>query len=202
MTTYTYPSGLVPQAMEIRYKAVNKVFRSPLNGHTQVITRPGSYLCFDLVYNILTEAQRAELEGFIAKLDGQLHWLKMPYYGHVNRGMAFGTPVVNGANQTGASIITSGWTGSQLQLYRGDKVSIGGELKILTDDVTSVAGAATLPIRPAQRIAPSNGSAIVCNDPTGTFMLASPENSVGSMATPKIRMGRCSFSIEEVVAQP
>lgn len=202
MSTFAFPSGLVPQEMAIRYKAVNKIFRSPLNGHVQAASRPGSYLCFDLVFNILTEAQKDELTGFIAKLDGQYNWITMPYYGHVNRGPALGTPLVAGAAQTGGSIGTDGWTGSQLQLKRGDTVSIGGELKIITDDVTSSSGAATLPIKPSQRIAPADNSAIVVVDATGTFMLDSSENVVGAMSLPDIRLGRCSFSIMEVVAQP
>lgn len=71
------------------------------------------------------------------------------------------TPVVNGANQTGSSVITSGW--SSFSGKRGDVVTFAGVFTVnrlsyestarqrrftLTADVTDSAGAATLSISP------------------------------------------------------
>ena len=203
MSTYTWPTTLTPMEMTWRYKAMNKVFRSPLNGHLQVASRPGSSLAFDMSWAFLTLQQRAEMMGFIAKLNGQEHWIQIPYYGHVNQGALGGTPVVSGAGQVGASIATSGWPNNTLVLKRGDVVSIGGEMKFITDDATSgVSGLATLSIRPAQRIAPSNGSAIVVTDATGVFMLEDPNTQIETNSLPRIRSGRASIAITEVVSQP
>jgi len=203
VSIYTWPSTLIPNQMTLRYLAVNKVFRSPLNGNMQTASRPGSWLAFDIVLSTLTNAQRSELQGFLAKLDGQLNYFTMPYYGHVNLGALGGTPVVNGAGQTGASIATSGWPNNTLVLKRGDVVGIGTELKIITDDVNSDGtGHATLPIRPSQRNAPTNGSAIVTTDPTGIFVLEQPNVGVNSISNPDIRMGTAAFTVIEMVTQP
>jgi len=203
MTTYAWPSTLIPNEMMWRYRALNKLFRSPLNGHAQTASRPGSALGFDMGFNYLTRAQATELRGFLAKLNGMEHWITIPFYGHVNLGLLGGTPVISGAGQTGTAITTSGWPNNTLVLKRGDVVSIGGEMKFIADDVTSSgAGLATLNIRPAQRIAPTNGSAIVVVDPTGTFMLENSEASMQAITFPSIRGGRASVQIIEVVTQP
>ena len=81
-------------------------------------------------------------------------------------GLLGGTPVVNGANQTGNSIITNGWTASRVVLNAGDVISFGtltagslavnpqnrqstGVLRqfVVTGNVSSdVSGNATIPI--------------------------------------------------------
>jgi len=77
-----------------------------------------------------------------------------------------GTPLTDGAGQTGAALVTNGWTDSTLVLKRGDVFTIAavyevnpqsrqstGDLQkfVATADVTSAAGggAATIPISPA-----------------------------------------------------
>ena len=72
------------------------------------------------------------------------------------------TPAVNGANQTGSSLITNGW--GTATLLRGDIVTVAGVFSVnplsrvstgrlqqfvLTADVTAAAGAATLSISPS-----------------------------------------------------
>ncbi len=80
-------------------------------------------------------------------------------------GAYVGTPLVNGANQTGSSLITDGWTGSVTGLLKkGDTFTISGVYKVnpqsrqstgslmqflVTQDVDSTSGAATIPIFPA-----------------------------------------------------
>ena len=75
------------------------------------------------------------------------------------------TGVVNGANQTGSSLVTDGWAASTAILFRGDVIRIGddvnavnpqnrqstGQLRdfVVTEDVTSDgSGNATIPVSP------------------------------------------------------
>lgn len=75
-----------------------------------------------------------------------------------------GTPLVNGASQAGSSIVADGFTGSALQLKQGDVITFAGvyavnpiskqstnQLRqfVVTADVTSSAGAASIGIYPA-----------------------------------------------------
>lgn len=77
---------------------------------------------------------------------------------------AVSTPLVNGAGQTGSSIITDGWGAAATNLKQGDIVTFAGVYAVnplskestgslmqfvLTADISDTAGAVTLPISPA-----------------------------------------------------
>lgn len=53
-------------------------------------------------------------------------WFMTQNYPTYTVGTQGGTPVVNGANQTGSSIATSGWTNNTLVLNQGDIISFAG----------------------------------------------------------------------------
>jgi hypothetical protein len=74
------------------------------------------------------------------------------------------TPVVNGAGQTGSSLVTSGWASGAATLKKGDVFTIAGVYQInplsyrstgalqqfvVTGDVSDSAGAMTIPISPS-----------------------------------------------------
>jgi len=74
------------------------------------------------------------------------------------------TPLVNGANQTGSSLITDGWASGATSLKQGDTFTIGGVFSlnplsytntgqlqnfVITADISDTAGAATLSISPS-----------------------------------------------------
>jgi hypothetical protein len=91
-------------------------------------------------------------------------------------GAGGGTPVVNGANQTGFTLVTNGWTASTVVLKAGDIFTIAGVPWVydVTADVTSDgSGNATIPINPplignAATSAPASGAAITINSTPGT----------------------------------
>jgi hypothetical protein len=75
-----------------------------------------------------------------------------------------GTALVNGATQTGSSIITDGWTSGGSQLKKGDVIQLAGVYAInpqsrqstgslqdfvVTADISDTAGAMTIPISPS-----------------------------------------------------
>lgn len=80
-------------------------------------------------------------------------------------GTKAGTPLVNGASQTGSSLVTDGWTASSAVLKRGDIITIEGVYRVhpetkqstgvlqqfvVTEDVTAdVSGNATVKISPS-----------------------------------------------------
>lgn len=109
------------------------------------------------------------------------------------------TPIINGASQTGSSIVTSGWNAGTTTLRRGDIVSFANVFSVnpvswastgrlaqftLTADVSDAAGAITLPISPSLipvtgtintnslanvTASPANSAAITFWGTTGTF---------------------------------
>ena len=83
-------------------------------------------------------------------------------------GAGGGTPLINGADQTGASIVTDGWPNSTLVLKAGDLVSwfATGPTVVydVTSDVTSDgSGNATIPVSPTVFAggSPGNNDAVV-----------------------------------------
>lgn len=110
------------------------------------------------------------------------------------------TPLINGANQTGSTLITNGWASSAATLKRGDKFTIAGvytvnpvsysstprlQQFVVTADTTSVGvDMATLPISPSIII--SGQLQTVSNSPaTGAVItvLGATSAAGGTMAT-------------------
>lgn len=77
-----------------------------------------------------------------------------------------GSPVVNGAGQTGASLATNGWTISIANILRaGDIIKVAGlkhVLDVTADATSSISGQVTLAINPPiwSGGSPANGAAI------------------------------------------
>lgn len=127
--------------------------------------------------------QRANVEAWISfflKLNGREGtFLFGPPAAGTPRGTPTGTPLVDGAGQTGKSLDTKGWTnGSTGNLLEGDYIQIGTGstsrlYKILTASVDADgSGLATIDIWPRLRESPADGATIVTTDAVGLFRLA------------------------------
>jgi hypothetical protein len=99
--------------------------------------------------------------------------------GQQPRGIATGTPLVKGANQTGGTLITDGWTISTTGiLLAGDWVQLGTGAdsrlhKVLQDANSDSSGNATLELWPGPRTAPADNAALVVRNTVGAWRLAS-----------------------------
>ena len=83
---------------------------------------------------------------------------------------SLGTPMVNGASQTGNSLISDGWTPSITIFKAGQFIQLGADdtsrLHMVTaDTVSDGSGNATLPIWPALRESPLDDDPIVTDEP-------------------------------------
>ncbi|QDL55299.1 hypothetical protein [Rhodoferax aquaticus] len=172
---YSWPNlnKFEPSLWEWSLQSNTQAFSSPLSGSVQTLEMPGARWRVAFQMNAMSAADSALLRSFLAKLRGQsgrfyLHNMAQP----TPRGAAGGTPVVNGAAQTGASLATSGWPASSTVLKEGDFFAVNGELKMATADALSTAGGlATLTFEPPLRSSPGNGLAITTTKPLATFRL-------------------------------
>jgi len=129
-----------------------------------------------MVFNNLSGAERAELQAFIAKLDGQTHRMLLRDYGHVRRGE--GSPVVNILTQTD---LAQGLTGITLDgapadvdnFFRaGDYISFNNELHMVTDNAdTTSTGSMSVYIAPPVRKPTDQNSPVTFFNATGVFMM-------------------------------
>jgi len=201
MTTYTFATdvGVTPTTQTWELVTNTKMFQSPLTNAIQTTTRKGSYWKTTATFNNLTGSDRAKMQAFLTKLDGQVHRMYFTDYGYNRSGNApSGDSVTNlkvkGASQTGSSVIADGADLSNTNYFKaGDYVAFNNEFHIVTADCsTSGIGEITIPIAPPLRQSPDD------NDPIN-FVTPLAVMIVMSTASWDTRPGRVSnFTIEAI----
>lgn len=143
---------------------------APQDMRTLVLTPAAYWSLANGVSNLfVTSVSEPALKGFLANIANFSIYLDQNAMQAHTWGNFAGAGVVNGANQTGAAIITNGWTASRTGLFQsGDVVQFAGVFQtnpenlnstnvlknfVITAPVNSDAGGnATLPIFPALTI--------------------------------------------------
>lgn len=172
----------------VNLHAINSVAisQSPFTYKQQVVAHTGQRWEAEIT---LPPMQRADAEvwvAFLLSLKGMRGTFLM---GDPNcataRGSAStaaGTPVVNGASQTGDSLTVDGLPVSATgYLLAGDYIQLGGGSsatlhKVLTNVDSNAAGQATLDLWPHIRTAPADDSAIVVANAVGNFRLSTNQS--------------------------
>lgn len=168
----SYPT--TPMWMTASISSFSPTFVSMTHGLTrQVRSRGGHAWQIELNYSAMTRATFSPLWAFLVKQAGQYGTFEWsPSTPFATQGTGGGTPLVNGASQTGTSLTTDGWSNSQTVMKAGDFFTVAGDTKVhqLTEDVTSNgSGQATMTFFPALRQSPADNAII---DITPTFRCA------------------------------
>jgi hypothetical protein len=186
--TISYPLALptTDQPADIVWggESVVAVAQSPFTGETEVQQHDGQVWHGTVNYPPLERADAKRLIVFLQKLDGMYGTFTMsPPGSETPRGSAGGTPLVNGATQTGVDLVTDGWPVSESVLLEGDFIQLGtgltSRLYMNLGDVTSDgSGNATLTLWPRIKTStsPADNAAIVTSSPVGLFRLISNRN--------------------------
>lgn len=177
--TPRFQSGL------FRVVTKTRTFMSSEDGSSQTKIKPGAQWLLEAALPPMTRAEAAPWTAFLAELDGPAgRFYAGDPFALAPLGGATGTPLVNGASQTGTSLITDGWTVSTTGiLLKGDYLAMdlplgGRSLHQLTANADSDgAGAATLPIRPAVRESPADNAAVIVSSPTCVMRLLDDEQA-------------------------
>lgn len=166
-----------------------QVMESELNGTIQTAALPGDYWQAQFSVIDLMGREARLFSAFINSLRGRSgrFYLTPPGCG-TPLGTALGSGLVNGAGQTGSSLVTDGWTANQAELFAvGDYFQVGTELKQITATaVSSGAGSATLAFTPPLRAKPSDNAAIVKSNPTCIMMASDDNQSTYDLSGPRI----------------
>ena len=175
MTTYAFPT-ITPNSSSFELVSNTRIFQSPLTNAIQTTTRKGSLWRISMQFNNLSGSDRATLQAFLSKLNGAEHRFTVHDHSFTRRGAGGGTPLVNGASQTGASLVLDGASSSVNNwLMTGDYISFNNELHMVTADTNSDgSGNVTLPIAPPIRKSPADDLAVDIAAPIdGVFILTS-----------------------------
>ena len=166
---------IAPSRIELAMQVSISVNRSPFTFTAQTQKFSGDCWVAGITLPMMERTDAECWICFLMKLKGQ--------YGHFRMGDPLSTslrgagsgdsPLVNGADQTGTSLDTDGWTISTSDIVlRGDFIQIGSYLyKVLDSEDSNGSGEATLEIWPPLRSAPADDAPIVITDTTSLFRL-------------------------------
>lgn len=183
-------SGALPTSPAVASVKINSyqetIVTQTISGKRQARVIGGQYFKISAQYPNMTREQFAPIMAFMMKQRGSYDTFTFtPPVVSKPQGVNPGTPLVNGASQTGRSIITDGWgTGAVLTVLKaGDFFKFTNHTKVyqVTDDVTcDTSGNATINFEPELQTSPSNNEALVTDDVPFTVF---NETNVITMAT-------------------
>lgn len=185
-TTYplALPSHTGLRAIELRATNAVAYSRSPFTFAGQAFAHPGQMWQADVTLPPMKRADAEQWVAWLVSLRGQLGTFLMgDPIGETARGAATGTPLVNGADQTGGSLVIDGATNSITGwLKAGDYIQLGSGStatlhKVLADANSDGSGNVTLDIWPHIRTAPADNATVTVSNTVGRWRLASNESS-------------------------
>jgi hypothetical protein len=183
----TLPTSPLSRSITIRPRAATGALQNPFTYTPQVQVWGGQRWEADV--ELPPMPRRADAEAWIAVLTGlnfqEGSFLLGDTANPTARGAATGTPLVNGASQSGYDLVTDGWTAGVTGILKaGDWIQLGSGstarlYKVMVDANSDGAGNATLTLWPRLRSSPADNAAIVVSSAKGVFMLAEvPEWSI------------------------
>ncbi len=184
----TYPLTLPSHTgiQNITLRAVNTVgmSMSPFTYQQQAVAHAGQRWEVDVTLPSMARADAEQWVAFLVSLRGRLGTFTLgDPVSATPRGSAGGTPLVNGASQTGGVLNIDGCTASQTGwLKAGDYIQLGtaGSAtlhKVLKDADSNGSGQVSLDLWPYIRTAPANDATVVVTNTVGRFRLASNEQN-------------------------
>lgn len=187
MATLAFPD-VKPDAATWGLIANTKTFVSDLDGSTQNSEIPGAKWSSTLTFTNRFDSEARSLYVFLARLNGMVGRFRLTPPDYKRVGTALGTGAINGADQTGNTLITDGWDAGQPLLFAaGDYIEVNGELKMIVEDVSSDGtGNAILTFSPSLRSSPLDDTLITTEDPKVTMMLTTDDQSEWNISSPVI----------------
>lgn len=197
----TIPDNLGANHVVFHQRTLVGMSQSPFAGSQQTYEWPGEWFEADFNLPPMKRSTAAAWVAFLVSLRGRLGtFLVGDPSAQSPLGSAPGSPVVNGANQTGISLATRGWTANRSGiLLPGDYISVGAGATTrlymnLTQANSDSSGNATLDIFPTLRESPGDGAVIATANTKGTFRLA--ENKTDWDISAAMHLGLAFKAIE------
>lgn len=180
-----FPTGFGVSEYSIDLIKAVAVTESPFSFAQQVQEHPGEAWEISCTLNLLNRAQAEEYNAFLLSLAGRVGTFTMAVPGsETPRGVATGTPLVNGAGQTGRSLNIDGFTSGVTGILKaGDFIQLGSGsttrlYKVLADVNSNGSGQVTVDLAPKIITAPADNATVVVSNAKGLFRLKSNSNPV------------------------
>jgi hypothetical protein len=195
--TPTAPSA--PASMEFMAEDTVAVSISPFTGQQQVQDWQASFLEASVSLPPLTHIQAQAWIAFLLSLHGQANTFQLGDPLAVSpQGNANGTPLVDGAGQTGYTLNLRGWAnGAQFVLMPGDWIQIGYRLyRTIYCPYADDTGRLALSIWPQLRESPPDGAVVILNNTKGLWRLQQNQRKWSITAA---RVYGIQFDIREAI---
>lgn len=198
MVDIPMPGSLCPNSSSWGILSSTASFQSNFTGATWTAGSRFSLWTCTLSFTNMSEDSRADLQAWILALNGQENRAIFNDHAYRQRGVGGGAPQVNGAGQTGASLTFNGAASALDYFKAGDMFVIGDELKMVTGDVDTVAGAGIVGFKPNLRTSPANNEPLNITPPlTARFILQGNEHTWSNVPGPQTPFSNVSLSFVE-----
>lgn len=176
--TETMPSSPGFTTSRFGLRANTIVHESPLTKSVQTIELTGARWFGTYTLPAMLRANAAAWVAFLVGLQGRAgRFYAFDPDAKTPRGTWAGTPLVNGASQTGSSLICDGFTAGAT-VKAGDYFQVGTELKMVTADGTADgSGNLTISFKPSLRASPADNAALTSTNPVCIAMLIDDEQA-------------------------
>lgn len=184
MSTFDWPltAGFLPEQFSLDPESRTLASESILSGSVQTSGTLGTRFKCHMMLPSALPAIRADVEGFLAGLNGREHRVRLWHFTRPGIG-GFGYPMGT-INQTGVTVsanaaqfattLTLTGCGANKTLQRGDFFSVNGQLLLNPATVTANgAGVLVLPAISRLRLAATAGQAVTLVRPFSTFVMDS-----------------------------
>lgn len=184
----TYPLALPSNrqiaSVRLMVNSTVAISQSPFSAAQQVYRYSGQFWEADITLRPMNRDEAEYWISFLLKLNGQFGtFLLGDPNGRQPRGVATGSPIVYGANQTGNTLLVDGWTPSTQKILKaGDYIQLGSGAtsrmyKVLNDVNSDSSGITSLDIYPNLRSSPADNSAVYTTNASSIFRLSSNQTS-------------------------
>lgn len=174
----TFPTELGVENFRVIPRTSAGRNESPFSFAEQVYDWGGQILGIEAIMPKMNRETAEIFNSFLFALNGRVGTFLMPIPGAGDAlGVATGTPLVNGASQTGNELDTDGWTAGQTDILKaGSWFSLGSGsstrlYKNLLDVDSNGSGETTLTIWPSLRSSPADNAALDITNPHGLFRM-------------------------------
>ena len=195
----TLPTSPAFSALNIRSVQPTFVSRT-ISGRRQARQIAGQFWTMTAAFPAMTRAQFAPIDAFVMKQRGQYESFQVvPPVLNAGLGSPAGTPLVNGADQTGRSVVTDGWNASITIFKAGDFLKFANHdkvYKVVTDATSDGSGDSTITIEPPLVTSPATDSAITYTSVPFTVALTS---AIQEFATGTTGLFSFELDMEEVI---
>lgn len=183
MTLSVFPDAHVRRIRDRHLMTAVDGSRSPATGTQEIQDWGGEVWMFSIECRVSQGRTAREMSAFFDALGGRRTRFLFADPTAINPEGDVATlhrlPVVEGAGQTGNSLVTSGWDPGTWAMKWGDFFSLGSDVstrlyRVTADAIADAAGNATLSITPRLRTSPADQEALEVTSPKVVLRMTSP----------------------------